>query len=435
MTPLSELLNAAVPRGRTAALGLLAFAAIIAARPFPAAAQSVQRIAAIVNDQVISAYDLNQRIRLVLVTSGIPETPENVGRIREQVLRSLIDESLKLQEAAKNKVTINKQEIEEEIARLAKQNNMSGDQVVKMLTDRGVSEDTLRDQIKAEVAWSKMVRGRFMPRVNVSAEEIDQVIERMKLNQDKPQYRVSEIFLPVDSPDQAPAVEQTAMRLLQQIRQGAPFPQIARNFSQAASASNGGDIGWVQDGQLPPALNDVVSKLKPGRISLPIRTVGGYYILAMSDRRLSSLGEPSDAELDLYEVIIPMQAKLPKEKQMETLALATGISQKISGCDQARQLVQQYPQFTGNNLGRAKLSTMPDNAVKKQLSILTTGNATDPLRNQTGFSIFFICNRTNLGTREISREAVENQLFGQQLSMMARRYLRDLRRDATVEMR
>jgi peptidyl-prolyl cis-trans isomerase SurA len=410
--------------------------ALIAAALATAQAQQVQRIAAIVNDQVISAYDLQQRVKLVLVTSGIPNTPENVERIEKQILRSLVDEKLQLLEAAKHDVKVTVGEIDSEIERLAKQSNVSAGQILKSLEDQGVSTDTLRDQIKAEIAWAKLVQGRYGSRVNVSEEEIDQVIERMQANADKPQYRVSEIFLPVDSPDQAEAVHQNALRLLEQIREGAPFPQIARAFSQAPSASRGGDIGWVQDGQLPPDLNQVVSKLKPGRISMPVPTTSGFYILAMSDRRLSPMGTPTDAELSLFEVVLEPLPKENKEQQQETLRMAYGLSQAVPGCAAARQIAAENDRLEGRELGTMKLSEISNKVMKDQLTTLTEGDATDPARTQSGgYVVFFVCGRKAIGDTAIPREAVESQLFNQQLSMLARRYLRDLRRDSTVEMR
>lgn len=414
---------------------LLCAGAMCTAALSGAQAQQVHRIAAIVNDQVISAYDLRQRVQLVLATSGIPRTPENLKRIEKQVLRSLVDEQLQLQEAAKNDIKIKKSEIEDEIKRIAQQSNVSPEKILKSLEEQGVSTATLRDQIKAEVAWAKLVRRRFAARVNVSEEEVNQVLERMRANADKPQYRVSEIFLPVESPEQAEQIKQNAMRLLQQIRQGAPFPQIARAFSQAPSASRGGDIGWVQDGQLPRELNQVVSRLKPGRISLPIRTTSGFYILAVSDRRLSPLGKPSDAELELFQVALSTADDKSKEQQQESIRMAYGLSQAVPGCAEARQVVAQNARLQGQELGTLKLSEVANKSLQKQLTTLTEGDATDPVRTKNGYLVFFVCGREAIGETAIPREEVESQLFNQQLSMMARRYLRDLRRDATVEMR
>ncbi len=434
------LQTAAKPGKLTSGADLLRTAlcagAVFAATLSTVWAQDVQRIAAIVNDQVISAYDLQQRVKLVLVTSGIPQTPENIERVEKQILRSLVDEKLQLQEAAKHDVKVPTNEIDKEIERIAKQSNVSPEQILETLTKQGVSTNTLRDQIQAEIAWAKLVQGRYGPRVNVTEEELNQVMERMQANADKPQYRVSEIFLPVESPDQAESMHQTAMRLLEQIRQGAPFPQVARAFSQAPSAGRGGDIGWVQDGQLPAELNQVVSRLQPGRISMPIRTTSGFYILAVSDRRLSAMGTPSDAELDLYEVVLAPAPNSSKEAQQKTLQMAYGVSQAVPGCTAARQVVAENNQLQGRELGTTKLSDIANKPIREQLATLTEGGATDPARAENGgYVVFFVCGRKAIGDTTISREAIENQLYSQQLSMLARRYLRDLRRDATVEMR
>jgi peptidyl-prolyl cis-trans isomerase SurA len=259
--------------------------AAVAAPLAPPSARSTEGIAAVVNDDIISMSDLTARLQLAMVSSGLPNTPETRQRLTPQVLRGLVDERLQLQEATRANMAVTAKEIDEAFGRVAEQNHMQRDQLEKMLASQGVPRSTLESQIRATIAWGKLVQRRLRPSIEIGQEEIDAVIQRIQANAGKPEYLAAEIFLAVDTPEREDEVRRLADRLYEQIGQGASFTAVARQFSQSAGATNGGDLGWVQQGQLPDELDTALRQLRPGQATRPIRSVTGYHILLLRDQR------------------------------------------------------------------------------------------------------------------------------------------------------
>ncbi|WP_192499332.1 foldase protein PrsA [Skermanella pratensis] len=201
------------------------------------------------------------------------------------MLRSLVDERLQMQEASRANISVTDKEIDEAFGRVAEQNQMKRDQLEKMLASQGVPRSALESQIRATIGWGKLVQRRLRPSIEIGEEEIDAVLQRIEANAGKPEYLAAEIYLAVDSPEREEEVRRLADRLVEQIGQGASFPAVARQFSQSAGATNGGDLGWVQQGQLPEELDGALRDLRPGQASRPIRSLTGYHILLLREQR------------------------------------------------------------------------------------------------------------------------------------------------------
>src|SRR4051794_24944615 len=244
------------------------------------------RIAAVVNDEVVSVFDLVSRMQMVMLSSNIPDTPELRERMGRQVLRSLIDEKLQMQEAKRQNVTVPDSDVEKALTQIAQQNNIGTAQLTELLKSRGIGRSALVDQVKATLLWAKLVRRQAAQTVDVSDEEIDEALKRAQENAKEPQTRIAEIFLTVDNPAQDDEVRRFADRLSQEMRRGARFSAVARQFSHAASAPVGGDMGWLRPDQLPSELAKVAAQLNPGDLSAPIPYGGGYYLLLVLERRL-----------------------------------------------------------------------------------------------------------------------------------------------------
>lgn len=260
-----------------------ALAAVLAGAASPAAAQYAEGVAAVVNDHVISTFDVRQRATLLLVSSGIQSTPEMMQRAQAQALRDLIDERLQLQETrGQYEITIEPAEIDRRIADIARQNNTDAEGLTRQLAADGISISTLRSQIEADIAWSRLMGGLYGTRLRISEADITETQQRIAAAATRPQYQISEIFLPAETPEQFTEMEQGAMRLLQEMQRGAPFPMVARQFSGAPSAAAGGDIGWIASTELSPELQPIAERLQPGQVSLPVRTRTGVYIIRES---------------------------------------------------------------------------------------------------------------------------------------------------------
>ncbi len=420
---------------RNVALSLgLALSVIVATSAQVSGGNEEFGIAAIINDQVISKYDVQQRINLILASGGVRPEGEELERLSAQVLRNLIDEELKIQEARRLEVDVFRQEVDESIADMAKRNNMSVSEIEQALIQSGTGVTTLRRQIAADLAWDTIVRGMFGPQVSITQEEVDAVYQQTIDNSNKPQYNLSEIFLRVDSPDQDETVKRGAYGLLDQLRQGAPFPALAQQFSQSASASSGGDIGWIQDGQLAPELNQAIVDLEPGQVTTPIRTVSGYYLIAVRGKKLAGGIDLLQTPMVLRQIVVPLQEDVSDQQMLAAANYLNQFAQRIRSCGHAESIQKEIPNSGISPKQDVVVGNLPP-MIRNQLLSLDVGRATQPMPTQQGLHIFILCERKELEAQLPNRMEIENRLAGQQVSMMARRYLRDLRNDAVVEYR
>ncbi|MDX5360288.1 MAG: peptidylprolyl isomerase [Alphaproteobacteria bacterium] len=406
--------------------------ALLAGFSHLASAQSVQRIAAIVNDEVISTYDLEQRVRMVISASNREATPEMVSRIQPQVLRGLIDEKLQMQEAERRGAQVTAEEVDRGVAQIAQRNNIGVEQLYNRFDEFGVSPETFKDQIRAEIAWSKLVRARFAPRITVSQDEVQAVYRRIAAQSGGEQYRVSEIFLAIEQPGRAAEVRQNAERLIEQLRSGASFAAIASQFSESTSAANGGDIGWVTPGQLDPALDRALAGLQPGMIAGPIETEAGIYIIGLADRRAAQ-GVNGQTRLTLSQIVVAVTPQADASEVAAAQARAGEARARMESCEAVEDIRTDYAPLSGA-LGALTPSDLPP-AFRNAVAALDTGETTAPIRTENGFHVLILCDRQENAPDPRLMERIETQLRDQQLTMLARRYLRDLRRDATIVVR
>lgn len=416
-------------------LSVFCLAGGFAAGPARAAdVDSAQGIAAVVNDQIVSRYDLEQRVKLIMVTSGIPNTPENVNRIESQVLRSLVDEALEKQEAKRLEIKVENDEVEKQLEGIAKRANMTMTQIDAFLKQNDVSKASLVGQIYADIAWNKVVNQQFGPLVSVGEEEVDEVMKRLKDESDQPRYLVSEILLTFDTPAQEQEISGGALRLADQIRRGAPFAAVAQQFSQSPSSANGGDIGWVHLSQLPREVAPIVEQMGIGATSDPIKTLNGLYIVQLRNKQTGLGADPMQDEWTLARIVLPLSPDAPAPLVERRATEATKLAREFKSCDELPEQIKAYVggiAETPRTVSFSKLDTRMQSALSKS----KPGQIIPPIRSNQGIEMVAVCSKKTVDTQMPTREAIEDNLYAQQLSMMARRHLRDLRRDAVIEIR
>lgn len=423
------------PHLRTVIAGsIVSLAVLLTAVSNQAAAQQTMRIAAVVNDRIISIQDLSARLNMVVKSSNLPNTPEVHRRYAPQVLRTLIDEELQLQEAERLNIEITDKDFRRAASILEQRNKIAPGTLRESVTADGIQFETLERQLKAGLAWSKLVRRRFQNVVDVSEEEITEAIEQFKENIGKEQMRVGEILLPVDDPTQEEEVKSLAMRLTQQLRSGANFRAIARQFSKGSNARSGGDIGWVFKGQLNPALEKVLDSMKPGDISEPIRSLFGYHILRLNQRRMNQTTSPLDAQVTLKQVFLPLKAKASEAERSAKLAMAEGISSTLQSCEDVTRVAKEVKSPASPDLGTVVVRELAP-ALRDPVSKLAKGQASAPIALPSGFMVLMACDRVEPKINIPTRDEVRGRLEGQKFETLAQRYMRDLRRSGFVEPR
>ena len=386
--------------------------------------QNIQAISAIVNDEVISRYDVQQRVQLIISTSGIKPTDENITRLEAQALRSLVNEKIQLQEAEKLDVPTSEQEVSSMLERIANGNQMSGEEILQLINTQGVRPDTLLNQIKAELLWNKIVRGRYGSYINVNEEEISIVYDRTIESIGKDQYEISEIFLSYENVNEQYEADNLAKKLVEQLRSGASFSAVAQQFSQSSTSGQGGYVGWITEGQLSDEIINTIKDLNVKGISDPINSTNGFYIIFVNDITKAGGKNPLRNQYDLVSIIF-------NKEQVDD---ARNFSKEFISCKRIDSLIEKYDEKEVNYIGKRILSELPSDLHDELLS-KESGEALDIREIGENINLILICDRKDDVGLNVSREAIEENIYSQKIGMMSRRYLRDLRRDAVIEYR
>lgn len=396
----------------------------------------VKSIVATVNDEVITSYDIDQRLRLAMMSSkgSIPE--ELLVQIRGQILRNLVDEKLRIQETERLEVETSKEEIVAEVESVARQNGMTYEQFVKTLSNAGVALSTIEHQLKADVSWAKLVRGRYGRSVIISENDLEYAFQQALSNTNQTSYDLLEIFLGVPSPDKERDVYNDIMQLRRQIERGTPLADIAKQFSQSISAAANGELGWVTANDVDPEIAKELTSLAPGQISRPIRTQEGYTLIAIRQRVIPGKGDPLQSTIKLRQLFFGFTEQPTQESFEKMMTTAGDAKSKLKGCSNLSQVAEQHENAVAVDVETFKIKDLPP-AIQQTVLNLQGGQSANPLPSDRGVHIFVVCSRTDVKTqvREPTREDVENRLYTQQLSMYAKRYIRDLRADATIDYR
>ncbi len=413
----------------------------------PEAGNDTDSIIATVNDESISDFELRQRVALYLALNGINQqlTPEQKTRIRTQILEVLESEKLQLQEAVKKKITVSPVEVDRRLNGMIQDYHFTIEQLRQNLKTAGASEEALRAQITASIAWQKAVQDEYGDQVNITPDMVSAELQRYAEGANKPHYHVLEIFLPVDNPEQNEKVKKDAEEVERQIHEGAPFPVVARQFSQHPTAATGGDMGWINDGQLAPELNAALAKMETGAISDPIRSTGGWYVIALRERQ-EAMGTKIDqiptgptgpaGTLPLARLLFPVNPRAPKAQLEQIVKVAEQIHDRYAGCTQLEQLQKQMNGTVYMDLGDAKLAELSPQ-IQEGLKNTHPGEAAPPFMDDAGIELIGRCDkRIEVKTAYVmpTKQQVEDQLFQNQISTLARRYLRDLKREANIQL-
>lgn len=397
-------------------------------------AQTLQRIIAVVNEDAVSLFDLRERIKMVIFSSNMQDSPKMRERLEPQVLRALIDEKLQKQAAKRYNIKVDRKEVDKALRMIEKQNGLPPGGLKIRLEEAGVRMSTLVDQIETTIAWSKLVNRRMTRNIVIGDNQIDEALARIRANLNKPSHLVSQIFLAFDGPDNAAKTLADANQLVTQIRNGAAFTSLARQFSQDAAARTGGDLGWVQQGELDQELDRALIDMRPGQISEPIRTSSGYHILLLRKRRTNQKPRADDTVVSLKQVFLPIEAGATPEEAANQRNLATTIAETLSGCDDLERAGKELGSTLSGDLGKLKIGELPSE-LRALVTGLAVGRASKPLPTEGGLRILMVCDRKEVKSKIPSRDQIRRNLIRRQADRKARRYLRELHQTAFLDIR
>ena len=392
---------------------------------FGTAMPSVIKATAIINGEVVTQTDIDQRLALIALANGGRIPADEVDRLRQQVLRNLIDETLEIQAAKAEKITIKPADINKTLVRVAAGVKQTPDQLAAFLQTQNSSIRSLRRQIEGEI---KIESG-----VSVGEDEVKAVLDRLNASKGTEEYHIGEIYLPAPAGTEQQVISD-ANKILEQLKGGASFAGYARQYSQSSTAGVGGDLGWMRPEQLPEPIAVVLRQMTPGTVSNPIANSGGVSIIAVQDTRKILTRDPRDAVLGLKQISVAFPKGTTRQQAEPVVANFANAARNVGGCGGADKMAADFHAEIVTQ-DAVKMRDLPP-ALQQLMLPMQVGQATQPFGSlEEGVRVLVICGRDEVDPTAPSYDQIYNQINDERLNMRANRYLRDLRRDAVIEFR
>ncbi len=401
---------------------------------FGKADPNIRKPTAIVNDTVLTGTDVDQRLNLIIALNKLNLKPEERDQYRMMILRQLIDETLQIQEAKANEITVDPKEIDSSFGGVARRLQKTPEQMRAFLRQSGASERTMRKQIEGEVAWSRLLRRKVD--INVSEEEAKAILDRLKAAQGSEEYHVYEIYMNATD-DRKQEVYAGMQRIIQQMKEGAPFDYLAKTYSESSTKGQGGDLGWVRlaPGILPDEMSKAVEDMQPGQVAGPIPLATGFSIVYLADKRKIGMADPRGAKLSLRQITISFPKGTTEAQATARAGQFAQATQAIKGCgDVASVAAAQNAEMVEKD--GVVIGDLPP-ALQQIILPLQVGQVTQPFGTvEDGVRVLVVCGRDDPAPPgQPSLEQIQDQVADQRTNLRAQRMLRDLRRDALIEYR
>lgn len=388
-----------------------------------AQAQTAFAPAAVVNDDPITFYEIEQRARLLSLGSNATPGPE----LNSTALEQLIDDRLRSQAAERAQLSASPAAISAAADELAGRQGISRDQFIEQIARAGVSEDTLVDLLSPQVEWRQLVNTRFASRATPGDAEIDQEILLAAAGRSR-SFRLSEIAIPVPQGRESQA-QAIANRVAQEIAGGASFASLARQYSRSPSAPKGGDVGWIPESRLPPDLARVIGALEQGQVTQPIQVPGGISFFKLDNQRSEAPPWAQPAAVSMVRVAVPLAEDASADEVAEAREKAAGLASNAQSCTGLPDLADARAEPVSTR----PLTDLPTN-VQAAVQLLLPNQASRPVRNAGSMDIFVMCERTG-GADAEARQQLAEQIRNTRLARFAEGFLQELRREAVIERR
>ncbi len=395
------------------------------------------RIVAVVNGDVISAADVQNRRRLFALSTGMPGAQDVLDRLSPQVTRQLIDERLRLQEVQRRRVVVQDREIAAAIHEIEQRNNMAEGTLRRRLEADGVAFRTLIDQVRVQIGWARVLRQELGQQAEVTDADIQEQTALLQAQTGQQEFRVAEIFVPIADPAQADEARRFADTIIQQLRAGAPFPVVAAQFSQNQTALQGGDEGWEQPNQVDPEVLRVLQEMPPGAISNPIQVPGGLSIVTLRGKR--EIGHDPATMATVRQVFLPFNARLdpaaPTAQQQQVLEQARRIAASVKSCEDMEAANKAAGSNRPADPGELRVEGVAVPALRQLLSTLPLGQSSQPLVADDGVALVMVCTREEKNLGMPSKKELTDRILGERAELTSRQLMRDLQRRAVIDQR
>jgi len=397
----------------------------------------LDRIVAVVNDDVITQYELNDHINLVvnqLKKQGTPLPPQEV--LQRQLLERLIIDRVQLQYAKETGVRVDDTQLEKTLERIAENNKINLQTMRETLEREGVNFNHFREEIRNEIIMARLREREVDNKIVVTDSEIANYLKSQAALGKEDEYNLAHILVLVPeqaSPEQIQTKQARAERALEQIKNGADFGQIAVSFSDATDALQGGALGWRPAGRLPTIFLDALRSMQPGDVSSVLRSANGFHIIKLLDKR----GKDETIEVQQSHVrhILIKTTELMSENEARArlLNLRERLENGADFAELARVSSEDGSAAQGGDLGWiAPGDTVPE--FERAMNALKIGQISEPVRSPFGWHLIQVLERRKQDvTHDRERLLARQALRARKADEAYEEWLRQLRDSAYVE--
>ena len=389
-------------------------------------------IVAVVNDEAITLTDLINRLDLIIITSNLPNTNVTRENLADQVLQTLINEKLNYQEAKKLNINVSDSEIKKSINVIEKRNSLPENSLIQTLSKNRISPSAIIEQVKAQITWEKIISKIIRPRIKVTENEINNEINIMKSNEEKNEYKYSEIFLNFDQLQKKQKIINTVLKIREQL-DTKNFSEIANQMSQSSSAKFGGQVNWTVESSVPKAILETISNMNKDKISEPIVTNTGVFIIKLEEKRKFKLPDLTKSAVKIATLRYLIS---PNEENVDSI-LEENLReiQNINSCEQLDEIRNNSSQKYGGFFGRVLLQTLPKK-FKEELEKLKPQERSDLLYTPDGIFILMLCKQNYEKNQEFAlQELIKSKLQNRYFKMMSDRFILNLKRKSLIDIR
>lgn len=419
----------------------LALGALLLCGSAWAEVQPLDRVVAIVDNDVIMASQLERRLDEVqqnLAKRGGEQPPREV--LAQQVLERLIVENLQLQLGERSGIRISDEELNQALASIAQRNNLTLEQFRAALARDGLSYDEAREQVRREMVISRVRQRRVAERIQVSDQEVKNFLAsdlgKLQLSEE---LRLANILIPLSEGASAQEIQEAgrkALELYNQLSRGADFARLAAAHSAGENALEGGEIGWRKAAQLPPPFDAMVGALGVGEVTEPVRTPAGFILLKLLDKRGGDSGVLREEVHVRHILLKPSEIR----SDAETRELAERLYQRLQAGEDFATLARSFSEDPGSALNGGDLNWVEPAALvpefREVMSQSPIGRLSQPFRSPFGWHVLEVLDRrTSDASGEAREQQARNLLRNRKYDEELQNWLRQIRSEAYVETR
>jgi peptidyl-prolyl cis-trans isomerase SurA len=413
-----------VTRSRIWLVGLFLFAAASAAQ-----AERIG-IAAIVNDEVITTEDVAERRALLMATNNIPQTPETIARFTPRVVQSLVDERIEMQEARRLSIKVGEAEMNAALRQMEESRRVPAGSLEDSLKSQNLSLRSMKAQIEAQIAWNKMVQRKLRREVSISQDEIARAQQAAAADPGVPQVRLAAVSIIVPKPEMEAKQSAFAQQISEELKNGKTLADLAPQLA-AREDVRLSPPAWVEEEKLQPALQQALRAMQPGEASPPLKSMNTFQLIQLLDRRVAKK-VPDATEVLLKEMVLQVPAKPDQKTLLELRSSADQVMANPGDCSSETigATVPAKVSFTRMIFGK-----MP-NELKPVIADLSVTQTSKPILTSAGLRMYMLCERIDPGQGNLPPVAeVRRQLFNEKIDLEAQKHLRNLKRDAFIEIK